>query len=1415
MQKVDAITRFKPLAIKCYSGFSYGVKGFLLKNYFSNNFGSLALICKAWSLGSKNLKPSVSNLFLALIFVLSAFGLTAGAQQIAPVLANTQVSPPYSSYLSDYASPGSTKLQVNLFLKDLTKTNYPCRLRIKIEGFGITIQSKNDFNVPALFLNGGELSVITGADLEPYLSPQNLVFQGLNQTEFARNGGKLPEGIYRFTVEVIDYYRKSLVSNSALSVVSIFLAYPPIINQPFNLSKVTPLDPQNVVFQWTPRSTGSINSAYSIAYKFRLAEIVPADRDPNDAIRTSRPLYETFTDQTVLVYGLTEPGLIPGNSYAVQVQAVEAEGKDLFVNNGNSEVVKFTYGDKCASPINIMAELSGPNSIKVSWNALPLQQAFTIRYRESDNPTAQWFEQEVFTPSYLIQGLRSSTAYEFQVKAQCIYGYGDYSELQTFNVPDEALTQGDFVCGKTEVLPAVEQGDLLPVLAKSMVFFAGKFPVVVTDATGSNGTFSGTGTVGVPFLNALSFKVEFRDIRISTALKMTSGKVSFLRGTLEESIDQAVAGITVKPDADGNVGAISKNGLPTIVDAAIIWPIDLPKYDAVARTVKFTASVDGGTPKEITIKLKEGQPPFVFQDRNNETFSVDKDGKVAHLGKIPPKELLAGGNSTSYALNTEKAGVEFLAPNQKYGLDAYQKNLGTNATYASAYQALTDNGKEKPKYYVARKSIESHQPDEVQARIKVTDRTLLADKVEFKTGSGEKLSSNFKDSIYTIHIIGALADNDREIYAYHPNAATGGAYIGKLNISAFNKISKKVVLVPVNGNGTSIDAASVQQALNKIYQQAVVEWEVKLADNFDGKNTAFDNLETANSNVMSAYTDGQKALVRAYKEGHKLENGTYYIFLVKGLSDGSAGYMVRGGQVGFVSLTPALSEGEGAIMRTIAHELGHGAFMLQHTWADPGLEKGSTKNLMDYAGGTELWYSQWRYMRNPDLIFRPFEGDDEGSGRFPDRELILKILKKIKETNSKKGYVFNNNMGMLDHADLEFSDYFDLGGKKKVELSFVTRKTADMFSTNYVASYYSAKVKRKNWEGLTIYEFSIANVSNILTNSYTKGDLVFEFQVPDEDKEVFEKYLEFDKDYSAFRSNDPKPKGYELKEEDLQEIFPNTPSDKVADVTKYINKYSDQFEINTPLRMAHFLGQIGAETGLTDLLENSYTKSGILSSNKTRTLRLKDGQYVLKYCDLFDGYNTESTNSCPFPNCDNVIVVPEKDRYKEGNIWYAKVSFMTANNSLSPKSKYYANSPNNLDFFNYVYACHTTLLNGNIDSGDGSRFRGRGFIQLTGYVNYKEFQRKWNLALAKDNPKNFICRTAECDSNLELLNTDTETGMLAAMAFWKGAGANAKSTDIEDETIKNVSKVVNGALHGITQRISYTKNAYKILSDEK
>ena len=1057
------------------------------------------------------IKSSISILLISLGTLLIA-AKASQAQQVFPVLANMQVNPPYSPYLSDYTAAGTNKLQLNLFLKDLTKTNYQCRLRLKIEGLGITIQSKNDFPVVPLTLNGGELGTFSGSELASYLNPQNLVFQGIDETEIRRNGGKLPEGLYRFTIEVQDYYRRTVVSNAALAVMPIFLAYPPIINLPLNGSRVTATEPQNVIFQWTPRNAASTSSAYNTAYNVKLVEIIPAGRDANDAIRSSRPIYETYTDRTMLVYGPAEPTLTPGASYALQVQAIEVEGRELFVNNGYSEVVRFTYGERCPTPPSVTLELAGTNAVKVSWAIMPGQQAFSIRYRQAGNPTAQWFEKETYTSSETIDGLRPSTSYEFQVKAQCTYGYGDYSETQTFNMPDEDFSKGDFVCGRADDGALSDQGSPLLLLRPSMIFIAGKFPVKVTTASGGNGVYSGTGTLGVPFLNYLSFKVSFQDIHINTELKMTSGKVVFVRQQLEQSIEDGIKSITVAPDENGNVTAISSNGLPTIIDAAITsWPQAMPVYDAASKTVKFSASVNGGAPKEITLKLVDGQPPLTFQDKNQETFKVDEQGKVTYMGRENPTQFFGSGASTNFTIDTSRGKVAF-APNsgQQYGFDGYDTGLAAKSkTYAADYLPLNDGD---DTHRASWKSMESRQFDKVKAILSITDPKLNPKKLAFVTGKGDTLSSTLQnDNTYIISLAGALPGNGSEIYAVYPpdkGAAKGasGTYMGRLNIYSYAKLSKKLVMVPVNGAGTGINATALEGGLNRIYQQAVAEWKVELAGNFK-TDAGFDNLDNGNSSSMSAYTDAQKRLAKAYRDaGNRMDDGTYYIFVVRALSNGDAGYMVRGGQVGFVSSTD---------VRTIAHELGHGAYKLQHTWDQYGLAKGSTNNLMDYASGTELWYGQWRYMRNPDVIFRPLEVDDEGAEKLLYKDLVLEILKKIKDANRKKISVFNDNISTLNFSNIGFTDIFDLDGKK-IELTFVIRKSEISLIKNEIASCYSNKTKTEKWKGLTIYEFSRAKISNILTKSYSVGDLVFEFFVQDNEAEIFERYLEFDPYNSAF-----------------------------------------------------------------------------------------------------------------------------------------------------------------------------------------------------------------------------------------------------------------------------------------------------------
>ncbi|HEY0655750.1 MAG TPA: hypothetical protein VGD65_21595, partial [Chryseosolibacter sp.] len=143
--------------------------------------------------------------FLLLTFCILSNALDSRAQ-IFPIQSQVQLTPPYSGNLSDYTSPGSHRIRVTLTSRDVTLSNYQVKLRITIEGLGITVRTKQNLVVDPFVMDGGTRLVLYGDDLHHYLNPQNLDFIGFSKSEYQRSG-KLPEGVYRFIVEVLDYNR--------------------------------------------------------------------------------------------------------------------------------------------------------------------------------------------------------------------------------------------------------------------------------------------------------------------------------------------------------------------------------------------------------------------------------------------------------------------------------------------------------------------------------------------------------------------------------------------------------------------------------------------------------------------------------------------------------------------------------------------------------------------------------------------------------------------------------------------------------------------------------------------------------------------------------------------------------------------------------------------------------------------------------------------------------------------------------------------------------------------------------------------------------------------------------------------------------------------------------------------------------
>jgi putative chitinase len=176
-----------------------------------------------------------------------------------------------------------------------------------------------------------------------------------------------------------------------------------------------------------------------------------------------------------------------------------------------------------------------------------------------------------------------------------------------------------------------------------------------------------------------------------------------------------------------------------------------------------------------------------------------------------------------------------------------------------------------------------------------------------------------------------------------------------------------------------------------------------------------------------------------------------------------------------------------------------------------------------------------------------------------------------------------------------------------------------------------------------------------------------------------------------------------------------------------------KFQINTPLRLAHFLAQCGHESGgFRVTSENlNYSAKGLMGIFK-------------KY------FPTEAI------------------------------------------ANQYQRNPQKIA--NKVYA--NRMANGSEASGDGFKFRGRGYIQLTGRDNYTQFGK----AIGED----------------IVSNPDSVSGkyaLLSAAWFWSKNGLNKLADGgASDAVVTSITKRVNGGTIGLPDRIKHFKEYYHLLA---
>jgi len=208
-------------------------------------------------------------------------------------------------------------------------------------------------------------------------------------------------------------------------------------------------------------------------------------------------------------------------------------------------------------------------------------------------------------------------------------------------------------------------------------------------------------------------------------------------------------------------------------------------------------------------------------------------------------------------------------------------------------------------------------------------------------------------------------------------------------------------------------------------------------------------------------------------------------------------------------------------------------------------------------------------------------------------------------------------------------------------------------------------------------------------------------------------------------------------------------------IVEMMNRYAEAYAINTALRVAHFLSQIGHESGFKIVQEN-----GNYSAARMRKIfGCKGGS---------KNYDTA------------------KDDCAMGRL----------RDKLWTEETRYAGNPKNL--LGYVYA--SRFGNGDEASGDGYKYRGRGMMQLTFKANYSKFTASHNQK-NPDDPRDFV-------ADPDLLLTDTKYGIESAYFFWGSRKINAiaYSDNVHDVTI-----AVNGGLNGLSDREARLQSVKKAL----
>ena len=966
---------------------------------------------------------------------------------VYPVQITAMLYPPHSAYLSDYANPSRERLAVVLLNRDLMTSDIEVRLHLSIRsGNSLRIETRDYNPLPVFRLPAGVPVRLGCNELSEYFQLRNLTVNGAFD-------GKLPEGMFEISVSAYEVRTGALVSQTTSTRAWITINRPPVLSLPLNKALFPFREPQQFLFQWTPRHQAIGN----VEYIFTLKEIFDRNTAVENAFAYSPVIFTKTVSTTSLAYTVFDPPLLENTTYAWNVRAVVREGFEelnIFENNGFSEIRSFTILPGCHAPTGLSAVQEGMYE-KISW--IPSDPAATqvVAYRGKQN-RGEWCLIKGNSDYANIFDLSAGTEYEYKVGTLCADGAITYSEIRNFTLEDK---RKDVVanCG-VEPKITLDKTNLLADLLPNDVFMAGDFPVTVMKVSGGNGTFSGTGWTDLPTFISASIAVKFDNVQINSERQLINGFVA----TTYDATEGQIKSLDFIDQGGTKVGETKTGDIWTDLQTNLVVPPDGNiEYNPETGTlvVKDAAGNEVGsiplTPAQQDMLNNGGSSTLTVQDANGDIYTVTKDEN----GNISYEKTGSTGNGGANSgqfdptgINLQDAVVTFSKGNGQYAFDEWIDAYEYVYLIRDKYENI--NG-----YPVACKLIPPGKTDKVSFVVTGPAQNQIdASKIIFRSGTGTDYTA--KDG--EISITGGRENDAQDIYALYPVGDGKFKTLGKLKVLSYKELDLNLVLVKVKNN--TIDKNAVENYLNKVYGKYGIRWTVGFDDKFDYPE---ENMDSESSGLFSRETAEMKAINAAYKATGRVEKNTVYLFI---LNSGNikekniAGDMPRRKQFGYVFVQ---GQTENDILWTIAHELGHGRFELRHTFDNDYGKLVTTGNLMDYSGGTHLAKWQWDAMFDPALIVSPFESDEDAMSILSDVFSIVELVRKAALNKTEcKIPIYSNTV---------IDNIYDLSKDKTIREDIAKRYTGIRFQILFDENSIKKKVCTFNFNNVNILTDELYN----------------------------------------------------------------------------------------------------------------------------------------------------------------------------------------------------------------------------------------------------------------------------------------------------------------------------------------------------